>query len=110
MDNNPERKIKMAERMANELERFSGDIGDYSNHFQNLITHFGEMVDHMNALNNMWEGEAHDEFLKTFSVDKEKTNKMIEDFGKILEELRFAHSEYTQCENSIAGMIDQMPV
>ncbi len=68
------------------------------------------MVDHMNALNNMWEGEAHDQFLQTFSVDREKTFQMIDDFGKILEELRFAHTEYTLCENSISNMIDSMPV
>ena len=96
--------------MANELERFAGDIGDYNNHYQNLINHFNDMVNHMNQLNNMWEGEAHDEFLQTFGVDREKTNRMIGDFGKILEELRFAHTEYTQCENNIAGMIDQMSV
>lgn len=100
----------MAERMANDLGRFDGDIGDYNKFYQSLIGHFGEMVDHMNALNNMWEGEAHDQFLQTFSVDREKTFQMIDDFGKILEELRFANTEYTLCENSISNMIDSMPV
>ena len=100
----------MAERMANDLERFAGDIDDYNGQHQNLINHFNDMVVHMNALNSMWEGEAHDEFLQTFEMDKAKINAMIEDLGKVLEELRFAHSEYTQCENNIAGMINNMPI
>ena len=68
------------------------------------------MTDHMNALNNMWEGEAHDEFLATFEEDRQKTIRMIEDFKKVLDELRFAHTSYTECENNVASMIEQMPI
>ncbi|MCR4596567.1 MAG: WXG100 family type VII secretion target [Lachnospiraceae bacterium] len=100
----------MAERMANDLTVFDGDINDYGNHYQSLVGHFGDMVDHMNALNNMWEGEAHDEFLATFETDRTKTQEMIDDFKKVMDELRFAHTEYTECENSIANMIEQMPI
>ncbi len=102
--------MDMAERIANELGRFEGDINDYDAYYRNLKEHFGEMVDHMNALNNMWEGEAHNEFLSTFEVDKGKTLQVIEDFKKVLDELRFAHKEYTECERTVARYIDQMPV
>ena len=100
----------MAERMANNLETFNGDIGDYNTHYQNLVNHFSDMVDHMNALNNMWEGEAHNELLQTFETDRQKTHDMIDDFNKILEELRFAHTQYSDCERNVANMINQMPV
>lgn len=100
----------MAERIANDLGTFEGDINDYSSNYQNLTSHFSDMVDHMNALNNMWEGEAHTEFLQTFEVDKNKTLQMIEDFKQIMEELKYAHRQYSECENSVAGLIDQMPV
>ena len=100
----------MAMRMANELERFDGDIGEYNNYYNNLVNHFNDMVNHMNALNAMWEGEAHDEFLATFEADRQKTQAIIDDFKKIMEELRFAHTEYSNCENSVSGMIDQMPI
>ncbi len=100
----------MAERMANNLETFNGDISDYNVYYQNLVQHFNDMVNHMNALNSMWEGEAHNEFLHTFDVDKQKTQNMISDFRKILEELRFAHAQYSDCERSVASMINQMPV
>ncbi len=100
----------MAERMANDLERFNGDIGDYNNYFNNLVNHFQDMVDHMNALNSMWEGEAHNEFLQTFEVDKQQTQIMVDDFRVIMEELRYAHNQYTDCENNVANMINQMPI
>ncbi len=100
----------MAERIANDLETFNGDITDYEGHYKNLVNHFDDMVNHMNALNNMWEGEAHNEFLQTFETDKKKTHDMIKDFKKILDELKFAHREYSECERSISNMIDQMSV
>ncbi len=100
----------MAERMANNLETFNGDISDYNNHLENLKAHFEDMVNHMNAMNNMWEGEAKDELLQTFETDRHKTNTMIDDFKSILRELRFAHTEYSDCETNVASMIDQMPI
>ncbi|MCR5556412.1 MAG: hypothetical protein K6F75_02495 [Butyrivibrio sp.] len=100
----------MAETIANNLEAFDGDIRDYNSHYKKLINHFDDLVNHMNALNSMWEGEAHDEFLRTFETDKDKTKNMIEDFGKVMEELRFAHREYSNCERDVANMINQMPV
>lgn len=97
-------------RMANELERFDGDIGEYNLFYNNLVNHFNDMVNHMNALNGMWDGEAHDQFLATFEEDRQKVQAMIDDFKTIMEELRFAHTEYSNCENSVASMIDQMPI
>ncbi|SFB82452.1 WXG100 family type VII secretion target [Butyrivibrio sp. YAB3001] len=100
----------MAERMANNLESFNGDIDEYRVHLQQLTDHFNEMITHMSELNSMWEGEAHNDFLSTFEVDKSKTFAMLDDFKKVLSELEFAHTEYSQCENNISNMIEEMSV
>ena len=100
----------MDERMTNDLITFQNDINDYNYYCTNLEQHFQDMVDHMNALNGMWEGEAHDTFLQTFESDKQKTLSMIEDLKRILAELRFAHTQYSDCENTVSAMIEQIPV
>lgn len=100
----------MAERIANNLQTFESDINDYNNHLQNLISHFSNLITHMNALNSMWEGESHDEFIQKFNIDRENTQIMIDDLKKILDELRFAHSQYSDCERNVASMIDQISI
>ena len=96
------------ERIANNLPTFEGDITNYDGAYQSLIGHFTDLVTHMTELNAMWEGEAHEEFLQTFHIDEEKVNQMNDDFKEVLEELRFAHREYTTNENNVASIIDEL--
>lgn len=94
--------------IANNLPSFNTDIDSYNTAFQSLLGHFNDLVTHMQELNGMWEGEAHEEFLQTFSIDQAKVDDMNEDFNQVLEELRYADKEYETCEGKVAGLIDQL--
>lgn len=94
--------------IANNLPQFDGDIQDYDAGNKGLAQSFDQMVIHMDELNNMWEGEAHEQFKTTFNEDKLKTQQMLSDVLRVYNELKFAHSEYTNCENNVAGIVNDL--
>lgn len=94
--------------IANNLPAFDTDIQDFGAQLLELRRHFEETVQHMNDLNSMWEGEAHNEFMNTFEIDRGKTEEAMNMLQRILEDLRYAHAEYTTCENTVSGIIDSI--
>ncbi|MDC7292482.1 MULTISPECIES: hypothetical protein [unclassified Butyrivibrio] len=94
--------------IANNLPQFDGDIQDYNSGYTQLSQAFDQMVIHMNELNTMWEGEAHEELKNTFSNDQQKTQTMLDDVLRVYNELKFAHSEYTSCEQKVSGIINDL--
>ncbi len=96
--------------IANDLVRFNEDISDYHSQEQELNRNFESLVTHMNALNNMWKGEAHDTLMESFSIDRDQSMTMIDHIREIYNELVFAHNEYTNCEGTVANIIDGIPV
>ena len=88
------------ELIANDLPRFEQDISDYNSAKLNLDKNYEMLVAHMNELNNMWEGEAHNQFLETFQADSVRVAEMLDVLKEIHSQLRFAHTEYTGCENT----------
>ena len=96
--------------IANDLPKFDQDINDFHGSQQDMVNHYEMLVTHMNELSKMWEGEAHNQLMETFDVDSKRTLELIEMLKEIHDELRFAHSEYTNCENTVASYIDNMMV
>lgn len=98
------------EIIANDLNRFDEDIEDFKGFFKELNSNYEMLVTHMNDLNRMWEGEAHNQFLETFSVDSNKVMDMLKLLEEISNDLVFAHSEYSSCEEIVASIIDSISV
>lgn len=98
------------EQIANNMPRFENQIQGFAGALSSLTAEFEEMTAHMNALNNMWTGEAHDEFLQTFGADAKKVQNMLEYMRTLLANLNYAESEYTNCEQTVGNMIEQISV
>ena len=96
--------------IANDLSRFNQDISDYHISEQELNRNFEQLITHMRELNSMWEGEAHEQLMQTFSVDQNQAQAMVDHIREVYNELIFAHSEYSNCESTVAGIIDSIPV
>lgn len=94
--------------IANNLPQFDGDISEYESFRTGLQNSFNELVANIEQLNTMWEGEAHEQFKATFTTDRQKSEKMLEDVLRVENELKFAHSEYTTCENNVANIIAEL--
>ena len=96
--------------IANDLPRFEQDITDYSASFNRLDQAQLQLLSHMNELQNMWEGEAHEQFMETFSNDYKKVLDMVAFLKEVLGDINYADKEYTSCENSVSGIIESMNV
>ncbi len=98
------------EIIANDLPLFDRDIQDYQEARELLISGTEALFTDMEQLGTMWQGEAHDQLMATFSVDRKRTEEMLEQLNRLLEDLKFALAEYTKCENSVAGIIEEIEV
>ena len=96
--------------IANDLAKFEQDITDYDGSFTRLDRAQLQLLAHMNELQNMWEGEAHDQFMETFSKDYQKVVNMVDFLKEVLPDLNFADKEYTSCESSVESIIESMDV
>ena len=91
--------------IANDLEKFNQDIEDYHGGYNDLTENHEALVSDMNALNSMWEGEAHNQFMETFAADEQQVSEMIKTLLEVYNDLVFASEKYTDCENSVSGII-----
>ena len=100
----------MNNEIANNLTTFKNNIEDYDRGYRELVKDFESVITHMKALNGMWTGEAHDALMQRFDRDSATTQEMIDYMKQILNDLQFANTEYTKCENIVAGIVDSIRV
>lgn len=98
------------DRIANEMASFEGRKQDFANALRKLEENFNALATHMRELNNMWTGEAHDEFLKTFADDEKTVQSVIQYMRILSNNLNYADIQYTTCENTVSNIIDQIVV
>ena len=96
--------------IANDLERFGQDITDYNQMLTRLDADQISLLTHMNELQNMWEGEAHNQFMETFNKDYEIVLQMVEFLKELHGDMTYADTEYTECESSVGNIIENMNV
>lgn len=100
----------MNNEIANNLTGFKGNIEDYERGYQQLVRDFEAVMTHMRALNGMWTGEAHDALMQRFERDRNTTQEMIDYMRQLLDDLKYANTEYIKCENAVAGIIGSIRV
>ena len=100
----------MNQEIANNLSTFKNSIEDYERAYRNVVQYFNDVVTHMRALNGMWTGEAHDTLMQRFEKDGRTTQEMINYIRQVLDDLAYAETEYTKCENVVAGIVDSIRI
>ncbi|MBE5912016.1 WXG100 family type VII secretion target [Pseudobutyrivibrio sp.] len=96
--------------IANDLGRFDPDIENFKGDEKGLNKNFESLVEHVTTLNTMWDGAAYNTFINRFNRDKEEAQNLINQLENVYNNLRFAYTEYSDCENSVASVIDEMNV
>ena len=96
--------------IANDLTKFGQDISDYNQMLNRLDADQVQLLTHMNELQNMWEGEAHDQFMETFNKDYQTVISMVNFLKEVHGDLTYADTEYTDCESSVESIIESMDV
>lgn len=98
------------DRIENHLDSFGYDIDTYSNEFTNLTTAYERLKADMEGMQRDWEGEAFEELMTSFHNDQKKADQMVESLKTMLDNLRYADVQYSDCENQVRGIIDSIQV
>ena len=94
--------------MANELERFRSDIDAFEKACKSIDDNYKNMFEEIRALDAMWEGPTHDAFVRQVVQDSESMEEIVEYLKEILEDLRYAHKEYTGCERQVSDIVNSL--
>lgn len=68
------------------------------------------MFQEINALNGMWEGPAHEAFMRQFAADYQKMKELQGTIGKLIDCMQYADREYVTCENDIYSIINAVRI
>ena len=99
-----------AAEIANELERFQSDISTFEEALKVIESNYKNMFSEIKALDAMWTGQAHDAFAVQFGQDAENMEEVLNYVKELLQDLQFAHKEYTSCERSVNDIVNSMRV
>ncbi|MCR4891177.1 MAG: hypothetical protein K5989_03195 [Lachnospiraceae bacterium] len=100
----------MHEEIANNLTTFKGHIEEFEKGYRSLVNDFDALVQNMHQLNSMWVGDSHDALMQRFEEDRVTVQGMADYIRDILNDLKYADSEYVKCENEVANIIDSIRV
>lgn len=98
------------ELIANNLSTFDSDIINYTDAYGKLDQSQSDLNTHIGELNAMWQGEAHDTMVETFSKDYKDVLKIVNFLKEINNDLTYAKTEYTNCESNVSNIITGMEI
>lgn len=97
---------------ANELEvniiALSNDIVRLNEIASNLRNKSSRMFEELEALNAMWEGDAHDAFKLQLANDKVSVDELLKTVNSVIEYMNYAKHEYEICEDGVNSEISSI--
>ena len=97
---------------ANELEvninALSNDITRLNEIASNLRNKSLRMFEELEALDAMWEGDAHDTFRMQVVNDKACMDELLRTVSSIIEYMNYAKQEYEMCEDAVNNEISSI--
>ena len=96
------------ELIANDLRMLVQDITEYNQYYNALNADQLNLLIHMNELQDMWEGDGHEQFVDAFNKDYRQMVNIVNFLREVLEDITMADKEYSSCEASIANIIGNM--
>lgn len=85
-----------AGQMENALDKMKAEI-------ENLFLEIEEFT-------GMWDGAAHEEFLKQLWLDKRKMQEFENAAEKLAECMEYARKEYQSCENAVSSIVHTVQI
>lgn len=72
---------------------------------ENISQQRSEMYSQLEALDGMWEGEAHDTFVAQYQIDHELMRKLLNELGTLAEHVGVSKENYDDCEEEALKLI-----
>lgn len=86
------------------------DISELRESLDNTRKQLEEMHMEIDAMNGMWKGEAHDEFVRQFTSDYENTKEFLNIVDSIIGCMQEAGKQYDACESEVHGIVDAIRI
>lgn len=95
-------------RIEIDTRQLSADIKTVEDRKNALSEARGQVFRCMEQVNAMWEGEAHDRFLRQMAADDRMLLELQGNIENLIECMKFARNEYDKCTDTVADKIAQI--
>lgn len=103
------RKVDIQEIAVN-TDTLQSDIKNMQISLDKVKRKTESMFQEIKILSGMWEGPAHDAFMRQFTVDYQKMKELQNVIGKLIDCMQYADKEYIACENEIYSIINTIRI
>lgn len=87
-----------------DTDRLKNDINATRSNMSLVAELISEVYDDVQQLNGMWQGKAHDGFVKAFEKDFNSTKLIIKEIDKIISDVDAKNNELIKCEDMVIGI------
>ena len=88
-----------------DVQQLSADIRALEERKEALLNAKGQVMSCMDKVNGMWEGAAHDSFVRQLTQDAQQLTEMMENIEHLLDSMKYAKAEYGKCADTVAEKI-----
>ncbi len=100
----------MADLIRVNTSRIGADAESLGRYTQSLRENLAKLFDGIQSLNSMWEGDAHNEFVRSAADDKERMDNLIQKMDEIKLKFDEAKQEYEKCESTVANEVASIQI
>ena len=98
------------QEIAVDTNTLQNDIKDMKDALDEVKERAERMFDGFDALGGMWEGAAHDAFIRQGKADRQKMQELWEVIERLIECMQYADKEYLSCENTVNSIIKTIQI
>jgi len=86
------------------------DINDVQSALCKVKAYSESMFREIDALGEMWDGEAHDAFLVQMQENRRKMQELQKVIERLIECMQYADHEYLSCEDAVHSIINTIRI
>lgn len=86
------------------------DINDVQSVLCKVKEHSESMFREIDALGDMWDGEAHDTFFVQMQENRRKMQELQKVIERLIECMQYADHEYLSCEDAVHSIINTIRI
>lgn len=91
-------------------QKLSDDSMTISGYLKDLALQKENLQSSIQALNQMWSGDAYDAFVKSVNTDIAALQTVIDNLTQVYTYEQKAKDAYEKCENQVAKLIDEISI
>lgn len=92
-------------KIAVDMDMMHHSARDLQDTLDKIKAEIGSMFLEIEEFTGMWDGSAHEDFLKQLWQDKQKMQEFENAAKKLVECMEYAEKEYQSCENAVSSIV-----